>query len=439
MDAPSPELPLEALTDRDVGLKLIGIGGGGSNAVDRLKMENLDRLQLAVVNTDFKALSASPVQEKILIGAASTRGLSAGGDPAIGYAAADADRDKLNVLVRGTDLVFIVAGLGGGTGSGAAPVVAEAAMEAGALVIAFVTMPFSFEGGRRRKQAEDALAELRASCHAVIPLSNDLLLQEGTEQTSVLDAFARADDWIGRGVKSVWGMLARTGLINLDFQALRQAFQQRGGKTLFGLGVGEGENAAMAAFADLKQCPLLHTPEFARKADRLMVNITGGPDLSLAKVNELMTAVTEEFGKEAHVIMGAVIDEALQGKVEVCVLGTTDVGGRNFVRRAAPPPAAPARKPERAEKPAAATTTAAEPAQNPTVKTTVTADAGGKSPIRSTTVHHGPAKPQQEEFGFGAGATAENRGSFDKSDRNLFEGQDLDVPTYLRRGIKITV
>jgi cell division protein FtsZ len=429
-DTPN-ELPLEVLTDRDVGIKLLGIGGGGSNAVDRLKMENLDRLQLAVVNTDFKALGTSPVQDKVLIGTSVTRGLSAGGDPALGYAAADADRDKLAEIVRDTDLVFLVAGLGGGTGSGATPVVAEVAIEAGALVIAFVTLPFSFEGGRRRKQAEEALAELRASCHAVIPLSNDLLLQEGTEQTSVLDAFARADAWIGRGVKSIWGMLARTGLINLDFQALRQAFQQRGGKTLFGLGVGEGEHAAMAAFNDLKQCPLLHTPEFARKADRLMVNITGGADLSLTRVNELMTAVTGEFGQEAHVIMGAVIDEALQGRVEVCVLGTTDLGSRNFVRRAPAPP----RKPERI----AATATSTEAESNPTVKTSLTAESGSRSPVLATTVHDPATKPRQEEFGFGGAGPEAVRGSFDKSDRNLFEGHDLDVPTYLRKGIKISV
>lgn len=433
MENPPSELPLEALTDRDVGIKLIGIGGGGSNAVDRLKMENLDRLQLAVINTDFKALSTSPVQDKVLIGTTVTRGLSAGGDPALGYQAADADREKIAEVVRGTDLVFLVAGLGGGTGSGAAPVVAGVAMEAGALVIAFVTLPFSFEGGRRRKQAEDALAELRANCHAVIPLSNDLLLQEGTEQTSVLDAFARADVWIGRGVKSIWGMLSRTGLINLDFATLRQAFQQRGGKTLFGLGVGEGDNAALAAFEDLKRCPLLHTPEFARKADRLLVNITGGADLSLTRVNELMTAVTEEFGQEAHVIMGAVIDESLQGRVEVCVLGATDLGSRNFVRRAPAP--APARKPERA----AATETSAAPEQNATVKTTVTAERAPRHPAGAAPGHPAPHKPQQEEFGFGGAESDANRGSFDKSDRNLFEGQDLDVPTYLRKGIKIPV
>ncbi len=427
MDNSPNELPLESMADRNVGIKLIGVGGGGSNAVDRLKMENLDRLQLAVINTDLKALGTSPVQDKILIGTGLTRGLSAGGDPELGCKAAEADADKIAEIVKDTDLVFLVAGLGGGTGSGAAPVVAQLAADAGAVVIAFVTLPFTFEGGRRRKQAEEALTELRRVCDAVIPLSNDMLLQEGSDQASVLDSFARADEWIGRGVKSIWAMLSRTGLINVDFTAVRQVFQHRGGKALFGLGVGSGDNPAEAALQDLRNCPLLHTPEHARKADRLLVNITGGADLTLTKVNEIMSAVTEQFGPEAHVVMGAAIDEALQGRVEICVLGTTDVGSRNFVRRPATTP--PFRK---NDKPTATTTSAA--AESTNVQTTVTTDATGS---RSTTAVHG-TKPKQEEFGF-QGEPAENRGAFDKTDRNLFEGQDLDVPTYLRKGIKVAL
>ncbi|HEY8994608.1 MAG TPA: cell division protein FtsZ [Lacunisphaera sp.] len=429
MENPPNELPLEALTDRDVGIKLIGVGGGGSNAVDRLKMENLDRLQLAVINTDLKALGTSPVQDKILIGATLTRGLSAGGDPELGCKAAETDADKIAEIVRDTDLVFLVAGLGGGTGSGAAPIVAQIAADAGAVVIAFVTLPFTFEGGRRRKQAEEALTELRRVCDAVIPLSNDMLLQEGTEQTSVLDSFARADEWIGRGVKSIWAMLSRTGLINVDFTAVRQVFQHRGGKTLFGLGVGTGENPALAALEDLKNCPLLHTPEHARRADRLLVNITGGADLSLTKVNELMSAVTEQFGPEAHVVMGAAIDEALQGRVEICVMGTTDVGTRNFVRRPAP---APVRRTEKATVAPAASAAIESVAP---IKATVTTESG-RAATAATAVHS--KKPTQEEFGF-QGEPVENRGTFDKSDRNLFEGQDLDVPTYLRKGIKVAL
>src|SRR5581483_5296610 len=159
---PPDELPLtsEILTDRSIAIKLVGVGGAGSNAVDRLKMENLERLQMAVINTDYQALSSSPVQDKVLVGTSVTRGLGAGGDPELGREAAEADREKIAAVVKGCDLIFLIAGMGGGTGSGAAPIVAEIASEAGALVIAFVTMPFTFEGGRRAKQAEEGLATL---------------------------------------------------------------------------------------------------------------------------------------------------------------------------------------------------------------------------------------------------------------------------------------
>jgi cell division protein FtsZ len=426
------ELPLEhaLLTDRNIAIKLVGVGGAGSNAVDRLKMENLERLQLAVINTDYQALASSPVQDKVLIGMSVTRGLGAGGDPELGRVAAEADREKIATVVKDCDLVFLVTGMGGGTGSGASPVVAEIATETGALVIAFVTMPFSFEGGRRLKQAEEGLRALRQVCDAVIPLPNDVLLQEAADNETVLDSFARADEWIGRGVKSIWSMLFKTGLINLDFSTLRQAFQQRGGKTLFGLSEGAGENAVADAIAGLKLCPLLHTPEFSRKADRLLVNITGGADLTLPKVNELMTAITEQFGRDSHIIMGAVIDEDMAGKVELCVIGTSDMGGRG----------APARRPvangrSRApfglrEAPPAANPPKSVGTEEPAVL--VTQSVKG-STLAGTAA---AAKAAQDEFGFGE---IESRGHFEKTDRNLFDGQDLDVPTYLRKGIKIAI
>ena len=439
------ELPLEQslLTERDLAIKLVGVGGGGSNAVDRLKMDNLDRVQMVVVNTDLQALSASPVQEKVLIGSGVTRGLGAGGDPELGREAAESDRAKISVALKDQDLVFLVAGMGGGTGSGASPVVAEIAAEQGALVIAFVTMPFSFEGGRRLKQAEEGLAALRRVADAVILLPNNVLLQEAAENESVLDSFARADEWIGRGVKAIWGMLLRTGMINVDFSTLRQAFQSRGGKTLFGLGSGEGENASERAIESLRQCPLLAMPENARKADRLLVNITAGPDLATHQVNALMQAITEEFGLDSHVIMGAVIDEAMKGRVEVVVLGTTDLGGRGraSVRNPATPVRArPSTRPApsaEAHKPAGdAGQPASEPA--PAVGGTQAAARENAAPAPSTpaAADAAAAKPDtaQDEFSFGE---VESRGHFENTDRNLFEGQDLDVPTYLRKGIKL--
>jgi len=426
------ELPLEhrLLADKNVAIKLVGVGGAGSNAVDRLKMENLERLQLAVINTDHQALSSSPVQDKVLIGLGVTRGLGAGGDPDLGREAAEADREKIAAVVKDCDLIFLVTGMGGGTGSGASPVVAEIAAETGALVIAFVTMPFSFEGGRRLKQAEEGLRALRQVCDAVIPLPNDVLLQEAADNETVLDSFARADEWIGRGVKSIWAMLFKTGLINLDFATLRQAFQQRGGKTLFGLGEGSGENAAADAIASLKLCPLLHTPEFSRKADRLLVNIIGGADLTLPKVNEVMTAIAEQFGRESHIIMGAVIDEGMPGRVELCVIGTSDMGGRGLpTRRPVASPRGKSQSPFTPPAPAAATTAKPAAAAEFALESIhVTAAADRKA------AH--AAKVAQEEFGFGE---VESRGHFEKTDRNLFDGQDLDVPTYLRKGIKISI
>lgn len=426
------ELPLEPglLTDRNVAIKLVGVGGAGSNAVDRLKMENLERLQLAVINTDYQALASSPVQDKVLIGMSVTRGLGAGGDPELGREAAEADREKIAAVVKECDLVFLVVGEGGGTGSGAAPIVAEIAAEAGALVIAFVTMPFSFEGGRRLKQAEEGLRALRQVCDAVIPLPNDVLLQEAADNETVLDSFSRADEWIGRGVKSIWSMLFKTGLINLDFATLRQAFQQRGGKTLFGLGEGQGENAVADAVASLKLCPLLHTPEFSRKADRLLVNITGGADLTLPKVNELMTAITEQFGRDSHIIMGAVIDEAMPGRVEVCIIGTSDMGSRGVPARR-PMPSARSKSPFSA-RPDIANTPKTMPEEHASPAPVATSGAP-KGEIKGIVTS---AKVAQEEFGFGE---VESRGHFEKTDRNLFDGQDLDVPTYLRRGIKILI
>jgi cell division protein FtsZ len=216
----------------------------------------------------------------------------------------------------------------------------------------------------------------------VIPLPNDVLLQESAESETVLDSFARADEWVGRGVKSIWSMLFKTGLINIDFSTLRQAFQQRGGKTLFGLGEGSGENSVADAIASLKLCPLLHTPEFSRKADRLLVNIVGGTDLTLPKVNEIMSAIAG----------------AANGGVAHQSVGTF-----------APTIASSGQEPAQSVSP-------------------------GAPPAASKAA--ASAKAQQDEFGFGE---LESRGYFEKTDRNLFDGQDLDVPTYLRKGIKIVL
>lgn len=419
----SPKMPREAvdpITDRiqdgKIIVKVIGLGGAGNNTVDRLKLENLDNICLAVVNTDSQVLAASPIHEKVMVGRTLTRGLGAGGEIEVGRQAAEEDRHQLERMVQGVDLIFLMVGLGGGTGSGCAPILAEVAADAGALIIAFVTMPFTLEGARRHRQAEDSLAALRKGCHAVVTLPNDILLQQVEESATVLEAFALADEWVTKGVRSICSMLQQTGLINVDFSTLRQAFQASGGKTLFGLGSGKGENYVTKAIESLMLCPLLHTPDYSRWADNLIVNIAGGPDLTMAKVNEIVSVVAEKFGSKENTLIGATIDGSMAESVSICVVGTTDVndGIPHYAKT--------------------------EAAHSGLMTAPSTRSASNETRKRFPSVHrsklsNGKKGQDQKEFDFIS--REEQRGYFDETERNLFEGEDLDVPTYLRRGIKI--
>ena len=410
MDNEALNQAFPGLDDKRIRIKIIGIGGAGNNAVDRIKLDDLGQVALAAVNTDTKSMSSSPVQEKIQIGRSITRGLSAGGEAEIGRKAAEEDIALIEKMVDGVDLVFILAGLGGGTGSGAAPVIAKAADKAGAVVLAFVTMPFTREGERRRKQAEDALTELRQCCHAVIALPNDMLLQQVDENATVLEAFTVADEWVSKGVKAIWSMLFQSGLMNVDFATLRSSFRYRGGKTLFGFGSGEGEDAVQKALADLELCPLLHLPDYKyAKADTLILNICGGPGLAMSQVNEIMDAVCEKFGSRQNTVLGAVIDGAMKDAIRITVIGATDVANSP---QAQAPRLTNQRRPNAAPAPAPASPAAV-----------AEADAARLD-----------KKASQHEFDF---QNAEERGFFDSTEANLYNGEDLDIPTFLRRGIRI--
>jgi cell division protein FtsZ len=409
----------EAVYEQRLRVKLIGVGGGGSNAIDRLKLDHLNQINLAVINTDGQALSASPVSEKLLLGRSVTRGLSAGGEMEVGRQAADADRELLSRMVQGVDLVFILTALGGGTGSGAAPVLAEIAAAHDALVVAFVTMPFSREGNRRQQQAQDALVALRKSCHAVISLPNDLLLQQIDEQATVMEAFAVADEWIKQGVHSIWSMLFQNGLINVDFAAFKRAFARKGGKTLFGTGFGSGPDCVNAALSDLQLCPLLHLPEnkYLRRTDSLIVNLTGGPDLTMSTVNHVMDVVADKFGSRDNLILGAAIDGSMQHSLRITVIGTTDLATLPKAARTSVPAAG-----------VPANVAPPLPVTPPPVA----------APVGERFKDAARRRADQVEFGF-AEDNEQRRGFFEKTDENLHEGEDLDVPTYLRRGIRIQI
>ena len=423
MEVENLEDPKEMREGREasdpIRVKAIGVGGAGNNTVDRLKLDNLDGVNLAAVNTDGQVLASSPISEKLMIGKRITRGLGAGGEIEIGREAAEADRDGIERVVSGADLIFLIAGLGGGTGSGSTPVVAKTAVETDVVVIAFVTLPFTLEGARRHRQAEESLASLRKICHAVIPLPNDILLQQADDDATVLEALALADEWITMGIRSICSMLLEPGLINIDFSSLKKVFGLRGGKTLFGMGKGSGEDFVSRAIDDLMLCPLLHTPEFSKRADNLIVNLSGGTDLTMAKVNEILTIVAEKFGSKESTLIGATIDESLSESLSICVLGTTDIDGRGGYPPFKSLPPSKSRLTEM---------------RNPEREM----EARLKSVHRSKLIRKKKAVGlEQEEFDFCR--EEEQRGYFETTDPNIYEGEDLDVPTYLRRGIKIAL
>ncbi|MBC2608191.1 cell division protein FtsZ [Pelagicoccus albus] len=399
-------------TPTGVRMKVIGVGGAGSNIVDRLVLSQFSGVELVAVNTDQQALSDSPIVSKRCIGKTVTGGLGTGGDVEVGEEAARKDVEVIDELVKDVDLLFIAAGLGGGTGTGVAPIIAEQALREGAIVIAFVALPFTIERARRANTAQEGLRRLRDTCNAVVPLPNDLLIQESDPDASLLDAFAKADAWIEKAIKSIWCMMNKTGMINLDFAQLRQMLAKKAGKTLFGIGAGAGENAAAEAIENLKLCPLLHTPEFSKKADQLLVNIVGGTRIGMADTQMIMEAVAEEFGADANVTMGAVVDEELGDSVEICILGTSEVTSVPFTK----------------------VVKTRKPSTDSGISSSTQSKAHGSKPKPTATKTFSSAS--QEEFSFSEG---DPKGEFENSSGTLFEGQDLDAPTYLRRGVKIVL
>ena len=257
--------------------------------------------QPVAINTDAQALESVACSEKLLVGSSVTCGLGTGGELEIGEAAIEADRDKIAAQFNGADLIVLVAGLGGGTGSAAIKILAEMSAKTDALVLAFATMPFSFEGARRKQIAEACLGELRKRVHGLISLPNDILLQEGEENASVLNAFAIADRWVERGIHSLCTMLLQNGLINQDLGSLRSVFRAQGGKTIFGIGFAEGGNFVKEAVDNLFLCPLLHAGNRLGQLDRILVNLIGSPDISLSKVNEIIRSLAKRFGSREDI------------------------------------------------------------------------------------------------------------------------------------------
>ena len=334
--APVPEPPprLQRAPRADTAaylavIRVVGVGGAGSNAVDRMIDAGIAQVEFIAVNTDMQQLQLSDAPVKIHIGEVLTEGLGSGADPDVGRRAAEEAHDEIKDALRGSDMVFVTAGEGGGTGSGAAPVVAGIARELGALTVGIVTLPFRFEGTQRRQAADRGIEALRAACDTVVAVPNERLLEVLDRSTSMLDAFRVADDVLRQGVQGICDLITMPGLINLDFADVRTIMQQAG-NALMGIGYATGENRAREAVERALRSPLIDNEIAGAKG--ILLSIAGGEDLSLFEVNEAAEVVRGQANDDTNIIFGATIDDQLHGQVWVTVIAT-GFGGAGRRRR----------------------------------------------------------------------------------------------------------
>ena len=319
-DATTLRLKLDEETRTGARIKVVGVGGGGSNAVNRMVLAGLDGVEFIVANTDMQALRLNAAPHKIQIGSKLTKGLGAGADPNVGRQAALEDTEKLIEALDGADMVFVTTGLGGGTGTGAAPVLASLASELGALTIAVVTKPFKFEGRKRQAQAERGLEELRECVDTVITIPNERLLSTIGRSTSLNDAFTNADDVLRQAIQGISDLILVPGMINLDFADVKTIMAGMG-FAIMGTGMAEGDNRAIMAANAAISSPLLEDAS-VKGARGVIINVTGGPDLSLIEVSEASAIIQEAAHDEANIIFGAVVDPRMEGKVKITVIAT---------------------------------------------------------------------------------------------------------------------
>ena len=316
-------------------IKVIGVGGGGSNAVNRMVTSGLSGVEFIVANTDAQALAANAAPRRLQIGEKLTKGLGAGADPTIGRQAALEDTEDIISALDGADMVFVTTGLGGGTGTGAAPVIAGLASELGALTVAVVTKPFRFEGKRRAEQAERGLQELRKTVDTVIAIPNDRLLETIEANTSVNDAFAVADDVLHQAIHGISNLIHVPGQINLDFADVK-AIMSGMGMAIMGTGYAEGENRGVEAARLAISSPLLEEAN-VEGAHGVILHVTGGPDLGLHEVDQAATIIQEAAHEDANFIFGSVVDPDMEGRVKITVIATgfDEIGSRHAVAKAA--------------------------------------------------------------------------------------------------------
>src|SRR5213083_1177231 len=320
-----------------IPIKIVSVGGAGLNALDRIVLDGLERAEVVAINTDVQSLASSVAPHKVQLGRNVTRGLGAGGDPELGYQAAVESADEIREALADANVIFICAGLGGGTGSGAAPYVAQLAREAGALVIAFVTLPFTFEGKRRNAQAREALARLTEVAHSVICFENDRMGDIVPPQAGIHQAFATADTTISQSVRSIVQLIQRPGLIRVGFDDLLAALRPRNGRCLFGFGESDSDNRAHDALTQALKNPLMDRGRMLADAAHVLVQVAGGPGMTLTEVEILMQDLGKHIRDETQIIFGTAVDSRMGNRLSVTLISSLAGDEEN----GAPPPAKP--------------------------------------------------------------------------------------------------
>lgn len=406
-------------------IKVIGVGGGGGNAVNRMIEAGLGGVEFIAVNTDAQALILQKARVRVRIGDKLTRGLGAGGNPEIGKKAAERSADELYEVLRGADMVFITGGMGGGTGTGAAPIVAQVARELGALTIGVVTRPFTFEGNRRIQSAEAGIEELKSKVDTLIVIPNDRLLQIVDKRASLNDAFRMADDVLRQGIQGISELITVPGLINLDFADVRTIMSE-GGAALMAVGIASGEDRARkAAEAAISSGLLDVTIDGARG---ILFNVTGGPDMSLFEVNEAAAIIKETAHPDVNLIFGAVVDDNMHDQIRITVIAT------GFERPSSTVPRPPPMKQTATGRPSIN-----QPAQRPSI----TVDSPRQQPVQpmqqpQQPIQQTPPPPRQQPPMIQPPAPSQpasappNRQQNPPAD-NPYDSDDLDIPTFLRK------
>jgi len=460
----------------DLAIKIIGVGGAGSNALDRIVLDGMEHVDLIAANTDVQSLASSVAMRKVQLGRAVTRGLGAGGDPELGFNAAHESADEIRETLEGARMVFICAGLGGGTGSGAAPCVAQMARESGALVVAFATLPFAFEGKRRCNQASEALRQLQQIADAVVCFENDRMGDIVLPKAGIHQAFAVADVTISQSVRAIVNVVRRPGLIRIGFDELLSALRSQNSRCLFGFGESDSDNRAHEALALALKNPLMDRGKMLADAQHILVQISGGPGITLSEVEIVMRELGRHIEDHTQILFGTAVDGKMGNRLSVTLISSIAADGA--VAPAAAPPAASAIAPEPPLAP--------EPPNEPTAPkyaTPITTEAMSFSssdfqpqqepdieekkieiPVAKVSPPPSPRKEKKSISAKEPNAAPEpalakqpearkekivqtrqevmqfepvTRGRFEKSEPTIVEGQDLDVPTYLRKNVRV--